>query len=110
MLFIFLFRSKPLNLQKKIFLFIAVGLIVVTASLAWTFSFGKIGLWRQQKMKNQVIRLEAEIDSLKTELEIRKHEEEQLLKDSFYIESIARKNYGLSKKGEISYQFTSEKE
>ena len=61
-------------------------------------------------MKNQVIRLEAEIDSLKTELEIRKHEEERLLKYSFYIESIARKNYGLSKKGEISYQFTSEKE
>ena len=49
-------------------------------------------------------------DSARSGNRLVKHEEERLLKDSFYIESIARKNYGLSKKGEISYQFTSEKE
>lgn len=73
--------------------------------MAWSFSFGETGFWNQYKLKKQIAHLEFEADSLKKILEIRKLEGERLQKDSFYIESIARTQFGMSKKGEDVYQF-----
>ena len=87
-----------MKIQKIVLQIVIVLLLVFVATSLWAFTFGENGLWKQHK-------LQVEIDSLKNELEHRKNEEERLLKDSFYIESIARTKYGMSKKGEAVYQF-----
>lgn len=83
-------------------------LVVVTGAFFWSFILGENGLWNQHKLKNQIIRLEQEKDSLQAELLVRHHEGDRLHKDPFYIESIARTKFGMAKKDEIVYQFIDE--
>lgn len=97
-----------MNFRKIIIQITCVVLIAFIASSLWSFTFGDNGLWNQHKLQRQIEHLKFETDSLKAILEFRKHEGERLLKDSFYIESIARTKYGMSKKGETAYQFIDE--
>ncbi len=92
---------------RKIGIFQVLGavLAVATGAFLWSFILGENGLWSQHKLKNQIARLEQEKESLQAELVARHHEGERLLKDSFYIESIARTKFGMAKKNEIVYQF-----
>lgn len=83
-------------------------LVVVTGAFFWSFILGENGLWNQHKLKKQIIRLEQEKDSLQAELLVRHYEGDRLLKDPFYIESIARTKFGMAKKDEIVYQFIDE--
>ncbi len=95
---------------RKIGIFQILGatLAVVTGMFLWSFALGENGLWNQHKLKNQIIRLEQEKDSLQTDLLARHHDGERLYKDFFYIESIARTRFGMSKKNEVVYQFIDE--
>ena len=94
-----------MKIQKIVLQIVILLLLVFVATSLWAFTFGENALWKQHTLQVQIDRMELEIDSLKNELEHRKNEEERLLKDSFYIESIARTKYGMSKKGEAVYQF-----
>ncbi len=95
---------------RKIGIFQVLGatLAVANGIFLWSFVLGENGLWNQHKLKSQIARLEQEKDSLQKELLARHHEGERLIKDSFYIESIARTRYGMSRKNEIVYQFIDE--
>ncbi len=83
-------------------------LAVATGAFVWSFILGENGLWNQHKLKNQIVRLEQEKESLQAELLARHHEGERLLKDSFYIESVARTKFGMAKENEVVYQFIDE--
>lgn len=90
------------NFVKQI-LFVLV--FVIVAASFYSFSFGENGLYKQNNLKRQIAILGQEADSLKKILEYRKDEGERLLTDSFYMESIARTKFGMSKKNETVYQF-----
>lgn len=90
------------NFVKQI-LFVLV--FVIVAVSFYSFSFGENGLYKQNNLKRQIAILGQEADSLKKVLEYRKDEGERLLTDSFYMESIARTKFGMSKKNETVYQF-----
>lgn len=95
---------------RKIGIFQVLGatLAVANGMFLWSFILGENGFWNQHKLKSQIMRLEQEKESLQKELLARHHEGERLHKDSFYIESIARTKFGMSKKNEIVYQFIDE--
>ena len=94
-----------MNIRKRLIQLTITAVATILAAMAWSFSFGETGFWNQYKLKKQIAHLEFEADSLKKILEIRQLEGERLQKDSFYIESIARTQFGMSKKGEDVYQF-----
>ncbi len=79
----------------------AVIIIVLYASINLSKSVYKI--WRLSRMKNEEIKAIHDIteDLEKIELEI-----ERLKTDSLYIEELARKEYGMIKKGEEVFHIT----
>lgn len=90
-------------MKKKMYLIPAGGILFI---LFFTI-FGERGLLRiyqlnreQQLMQKRLEELRAENDKLKRELEA-------LKSDRRYLESIARKDFGLVKKNETIYQFPS---
>lgn len=86
------------------FQILAIVLAFATGIALWTFILGESGLWNQHKMKTQIALLETEAEALRAD-SLRKAKESRLFKDPFYIETVARTKYGLSKKGEVVYQF-----
>lgn len=95
---------------RKIGLFQILGAIVLAMTLAflWSFFLGEYGLWNKHKLSVQIRHLEQEKDSLQTELLSRHREGERMLRDTFYIESIARTKFGMAKGNEAVYQFIDE--
>lgn len=90
---------------KKLFQILCTGFVALVAMFVWAISFGDHGLWQQRRLQRQIQHLSQEVDSLQIELELREKEARRLLLDSFYIESIARTQYGMSRKGEVAYRF-----
>ncbi|MFA6837208.1 MAG: septum formation initiator family protein [Fibrobacteraceae bacterium] len=94
-----------MRLKKVLFQFAAVLVFALCAASLWHFTMGENGFWNQYKLSRQISILKQESDSLKTEIEFREAEGKRLLNDSFYIESIARTRYGMSRPGEKVFQF-----
>lgn len=90
------------KIGKQVLFALTFGVVAISL---YSFSFGENGLYKQHNLKKQIAVLGQEADSLKKILEFRKDEGERLLTDSFYMESIARTKYGMSKKNETVYQF-----
>jgi cell division protein FtsB len=98
------------NFDKKgllkffFFIFIFLGLVV-----AW-LGFGQRGFIHLYRMNNErEARLER-IKKLERENKDLLEEIERLRKDKEYVESLARRELGLVKEGEILYRFSKQKE
>ncbi len=67
--------------------------------------FGERGLLRIRQLAREKQELQMKADELKAENEKLKREIEALRSDRRYLESIARKDFGLVRSNEIIYQF-----
>lgn len=92
-------------IRKRLFQIGVVVIIAVSVMMLWRFLAGNNGLWKQHRIAKQVEALQHEADSLNLLLQEKKIEEQRLLTDTFYIESIARTHFGMSKEREKVYQF-----
>lgn len=70
-----------------------------------SFIFGDMGLIGYHKMKKNYQRAEQELDRLNKENEKLRKEADALKTDPRYIERLARERLGLSKEGEIIYEY-----
>jgi len=95
---------KP-RLQKKMY-FIPAGCI---AFILFFTVFGDKGLLRIYELKQDKARIDDRLTEVKGENERLKHEIVALRTDRRYIESIARKDFGLVHGDEVVYQFPQEK-
>jgi cell division protein FtsB len=68
--------------------------------------FGERGILRIHHLKKEQQETQRRSDELKAENEKLKREIEALKSDRRYLESIARKDFGLVRQNEIIYQFT----
>ncbi|MEW6409534.1 MAG: septum formation initiator family protein [Nitrospirota bacterium] len=73
--------------------------------LAFSFIFGDMGLIKYYMMKEKEAKLDAEINRLISETEKLHKEVEALRSDPQFIEGIARDKLGMSRPGEIIYQY-----
>ena len=69
--------------------------------------FGDRGLLRIYHMKQEKQEIQKRLEELKVENDKLKREIEALKTDRRYLESIARRDFGLVRKNEIIYQFPS---
>ena len=84
--------------------FIMLSLLFVLYFLL-SFIFGDKGIITHYRMKKTYQRVEQELDHLGKENERLRKEAEALKTDPHYIERLARERLGLSKEGEIIYQY-----
>jgi len=70
-----------------------------------SFIFGDMGLLSYHKMKKDYQRTEQELERLNRENERLRKEVKALKTDPLYIERLARERLGLSKEGEIIYEY-----
>ena len=83
-------------------------LVIIAAGITIAFLFNDRGLISWYKYTQEKNRIEAELDSLKTE-EVRLREEIERLKFApEYMEKLAREKYGMAKKGEKVYKVVPE--
>ncbi len=94
-----------LPLQKKMY-FIPAGCLAFV--LFFTF-FGDKGLLRIFELKQDKNKIDARLADSKTDNEKMKREIVALKSDRRYLESIARKDFGLVRSNEVIYQFPQEK-
>ena len=66
---------------------------------------GQNGLLHQMQIQKQNEELSSDIDSLEIILQKKKKEHDRLLHDTLYIEEIARTRFGMSRPGEVVFQF-----
>ena len=95
-----------LPFEKRIYL-IPAGCIVF---ILFFTVFGDKGLLRIFELKQDKARIETRLTDTKTENEKLKQEIVALKSDRRYLESIARKDFGLVRSNEVIYQFPQEKE
>jgi cell division protein FtsB len=94
-----------LPLDKKMY-FIPLGCL---AFILFFTVFGDKGLLRIIELKQDKNKIEARLAENKTENEKMKREIVALKSDRRYLESIARKDFGLVRSNEVIYQFPQEK-
>ncbi|MDD2733212.1 MAG: septum formation initiator family protein [Desulfuromonadaceae bacterium] len=94
-----------LPLQKKMY-FIPAGCL---AFVLFFTVFGDKGLLRIFELKQDKDKIEARLSESRTDNEKMKLEIVALKSDRRYIESIARKDFGLVRSNEVIYQFPQEK-
>lgn len=94
-----------LHLQKKMYIIPAGCLAFI---LFFTF-FGDKGLLRIFELKQDKNKIEARLADSRTDNEKLKREIVALKSDRRYLESIARKDFGLVRSNEVIYQFPQEK-
>ena len=94
-----------LRLQKKMY-FIPAGCI---AFILFFTVFGDKGLLRIYELRTDKSGIDNRLRETKTENEKLKHEIVALKTDRRYLESIARKDFGLVRSNEIIYRFPTEK-
>ncbi|GAB7026120.1 FtsB family cell division protein [Geotalea toluenoxydans] len=92
--------------MRKRMLLIPAGIIVFI--LFFTI-FGDRGLLRIYHLNKDNKEIQEHLQSLKTENEKLKREIEALRSDRRYLESIARRDFGLVRQNEVIYQFPPEK-
>ena len=88
-------------MRKRMFLIPAGGILFI---LFFTV-FGERGLLRIYHLKKEKQEVQRHFEELKAENEKLKREIEALKSDRRYLESIARKDFGLVRRNEIIYQF-----
>ncbi len=88
-------------MKKRMYL-IPAGLILVFLSFT---IFGERGLLRIYHLNREKDEIQARTAQLKAENDQLRREIEALKTDRRYIESLARKDFGLVRKNEIIYQF-----
>ncbi len=71
--------------------------------------FGERGLLRINHLTREKKQIEERVSALQAENDQLKREIEALKTDRRYLESIARKDFGLVRKNEIIYQFPNKK-
>ncbi len=94
-----------LPLQKKMY-FIPAGCLVF---ILFFTVFGDKGLLRIFELKQDKNKMEARLSDSRTDNEKLKREIAALKSDRRYLESIARKDFGLVRSNEVIYQFPQEK-
>jgi cell division protein FtsB len=94
-----------LPLDKKMY-FIPLGCL---AFILFFTVFGDKGLLRIIELKQDKNKIEERLAENKTENEKMKREIVALKSDRRYLESIARKDFGLVRSNEVIYQFPQEK-
>jgi len=94
-----------LRLQKRMY-FIPAGCI---AFILFFTVFGDKGLLRIYELKQDKSKIDSRLSETKVENEHLKREIMALKSDRRYLESIARKDFGLVRSNEIIYQFPQEK-
>lgn len=94
-----------LHLQKKMYL-IPGGCI---AFILFFTVFGDRGLLRIYELKQDKSRIDSRLIDTRSENERLKREIVALRSDRRYLESIARKDFGLVRGNEVIYQFPQEK-
>lgn len=93
-------------MRKRMYFIPAGGILFI---LFFTI-FGERGLLRIYHLKQEKQEIQKRLEELKAENEKLKREIEALKTDRRYLESIARKDFGLVRPNEIIYQFpTAEK-
>jgi cell division protein FtsB len=93
------------RLQKRMY-FIPAGCL---AFILFFTVFGDKGLLRIYELKQDKSRIDARLIDTKNENEKLKREILALKSDRRYLESIARKDFGLVRGNEVIYQFQQEK-
>jgi|GEM_PF-876699 len=63
------------------------------------------GLLKQFQIQRKNTEVEQSIDALEQVLQQKKEERSRLLRDTLYLEQLARTKYGMSRRGEIIFQF-----
>ncbi len=91
-------------MRKRMYLLPAGGILFI---LFFTV-FGERGLLRIYHMKQEQQEIQKRLEELKSENEKLKREIEALKSDRRYLESIARKDFGLVRPNEVIYQFSSQ--
>jgi len=94
-----------LRLQKRMY-FIPAGCI---AFILFFTVFGDKGLLRIYELKQDKSKIDARLIDTKSENDKLKREIIALKSDRRYLESIARKDFGLVRSNEVIYQFPQEK-
>ena len=94
-----------LPLQKKMY-FIPLGCL---AFILFFTVFGDKGLLRIFELKQDKNKIEERLADSRTENDKMKREIVALKSDRRYLESIARKDFGLVRSNEVIYQFPQEK-
>ena len=94
-----------LPLQKKMY-FIPLGCL---AFILFFTVFGDKGLLRIFELKQDKNKIEERLADSRTENDNMKREIVALKSDRRYLESIARKDFGLVRSNEVIYQFPQEK-
>jgi len=94
-----------LPFEKKMYL-IPAGCVIF---ILFFTVFGDKGLLRIFELKQDKTRIETRLTDTKTENEKLKQEIVALKSDRRYLESIARKDFGLVRSNEVIYQFPQEK-
>ncbi|MHB8482238.1 MAG: FtsB family cell division protein [Nitrospiria bacterium] len=89
--------------KKKKRVYFVTGL-VLSYFLIWSL-FGEVNLPDYYSMRKTYNRMKGEINQLKTENARLKKQSDALRSDPQQIESLAREELGLAKKGEIIYEF-----
>jgi cell division protein FtsB len=100
--------TERFELNKKIYIFVAVLLVLILLTLFELF-IGKNSLLQQKELSAEIAAYQAEIDSLKEVIEARNAEIERLQNDSLYKESILRTRYGMSRDSEKVFQLVEPK-
>jgi cell division protein FtsB len=98
-------KLMKLPFQKKIYL-IPAGCIVF---ILFFTVFGDKGLLRIYELKQDKTRINSRLSDAKNENEKLKLDIAALKTDRRYLESIARKDFGLVRSNEVIYQFPQEK-
>lgn len=88
-------------MRKRLFL-IPCG---ITVFILFFTTFGDRGLLRIYHLNKENKEIEENVQSLKAENEKLKREIEALRSDRRYLESIARRDFGLVRQNEVIYQF-----
>ena len=88
-------------MRKRMF-FIPAGFILF---ILFFTVFGERGLLHINHLKNEREEIQKELDALRAENEKMKREIEALKTDRRYLESIARRDFGLVRPNEVVYQF-----
>lgn len=82
-----------------------VAAVVGNGLLSYSLAFGPMGMPRFFETRRVQVALEAEIRALRDEIQTREGNIKRLTGDKHYIEGIARSRLGLSKDGELIYEF-----
>jgi cell division protein FtsB len=100
-------RSKgaaDLSRRKGRSLFFGVASFI-SGYLLLSFLFGQMGMLNALKLKRTHTQVQQEIGFLKKENEALNKKIEALKSDPHYIESLARRQLGMAREGELIYEF-----